>query len=111
MTNMKNKGSDKLAYGISFLIVGLLYLLSKINILEKIPYASEFLTVGGILLIAGIVFLVKGASKTMGLVFLVVGLFLKSDLFFDWMHQYTNLIVPVALIVVGVFMIFTSKKK
>lgn len=110
MTRKLNKGSDRLSYGISFLIIGILFLLSKLGILQDIPYATEFLTVGGILIIGGIVFLLKGVSKTLGLIFLIVGLFLKSDLFFDWMHQHSNLIVPVALIIVGIFMMISSKK-
>lgn len=110
MTRKLNKGSDRLSYGISFFIIGLLFLLSKLDILQNIPYASEFLSVGGILIIGGIVFLLKGASKTLGFIFLIVGLFLKSDLFFDWMHQHSNLIVPASLIIVGIFMIFSSKK-
>lgn len=110
MTRRKNKGNDRLSYGVSFLIIGLLFLLSKLGILENIPYANEFLSVGGILLITGIVFLIKGVSKMLGLIFLIVGLFLKSDLFFDWMHLHSNLIVPASLILVGLFMIFSEKK-
>lgn len=110
MTTKTKKGSDRLAYGITLFIVGVIYLLSKLNILEKIPYANELLSVGGIMLIAGIVFLLKGANKTLGFIFTIVGLFLKADLFFDSMRNYSNLLVPVALIIVGAFMIFSSKK-
>jgi len=108
MAQRKNKGSDKLAYGITFLVVGILYLINKLRIIN---HFDRFFDVGIILLIAGIIFLLKGANKTLGLVFTIAGLFLKSDLLFDWRHHYSNLIVPVILIIVGVFMIFSAKKK
>ena len=108
MAQRKNKGSDKLAYGITFFVIGILYLISKLRIID---HFDRFFDVGIILLIAGVIFLLKGASKTLGLVFVVAGLFLKSDLFFDWMRHYSNFIVPVALIIVGMFMIFSAKKK
>lgn len=108
MAQEKNKRSDKLAYGIIFLIIGILYLISKLQIIN---HFDRFFDIGVVLLIAGVVFLFKGASKTLGLVLLIAGIVLKSDLFFGWMHHYSNLIVPIALVAVGVFMIFSAKKK
>lgn len=106
----KNNKSDRLAYGLSLLIFGLLFLLSKTGILSQIPYGNEFISIGAFFLIAGIIFLLTSANKTLGIVFTVVGLIIKSDLFLGWIHNYSKLIVPILLIIIGLIMVVTSKR-
>ncbi len=43
------KSNDKLSYGITILIFGVLFLLDKTGFLDKIPYGGNFISVGGIL--------------------------------------------------------------
>lgn len=106
----KNNKNDRLAYGLSILIFGLIFLLSKTGILSHIPYGSEFMSIGAFFLISGIIFLLTSANKTLGIIFTLVGLIIKSDLFFGWIHSYSKLIVPILLIIVGLSMVLTSKK-
>ncbi|MFV0539504.1 MAG: LiaF transmembrane domain-containing protein [Dysgonomonas sp.] len=106
-----SKSNDRLSYGITILIFGVLFLLDKLHILDKIPYGNKFISVGMFFLIAGIVFLFTQPKKVLGWVFLGVGILLNADTFFGWMSSYSNLIVPLGLIIAGVAMVLTANKK
>lgn len=105
----KNTG-DRLAYGLTIMIFGILFLLDKIGILDKIPYASNLVNIGTLCLIAGIVFLCTKVEKKIGIILTIVGVIINSDFFFGWMRSYSNLIVPVILIIAGLIMILSTKK-
>lgn len=105
-----NVSNDRLSYGLTILIFGLLYLLDKIGILAQIPYGKNLISVGAFFLIAGIVFLCTQPKKAMGWIFLAVGIFLNADFFLGWISIYSKYLVPLALVVVGLIMVFTSKK-
>lgn len=105
----KNSG-NRLPYGLLILIIGIIYLLSKTGVLAQIPYADKLMNVGTFFLIAGIIFLFTKAEKTMGIVFTAIGVIINFDFFFGWMHNYSTLIVPIILVVIGLFMVITSKK-
>ena len=102
---------NRLAYGLTILVFGVLFLLDKVGVLSHIPYGKEFISIGSLFLVAGIIFLLTKTEKKMGLVLAGVGIIINSDLFFGWMRNYSNLVVPVILIVVGMIMVLTSKKK
>ena len=101
---------DRLAYGLTILIFGVLFLLDKTGILSQIPYADRLVHLGSLFLIAGIVFLSTKAEKVTGIVLTVIGVILNADLFFGWMKSYSNLIVPILLIVAGLILVLTAKK-
>lgn len=105
-----SKSNDRLSYGITILIFGVLFMLDKLHILDKIPYANKLISIGIFFLIAGAVFLFTQPKKMLGWIFLVIGLLLNADIFFGWMNNYSNLIVPLGLIIAGVAMVLTSKK-
>lgn len=109
-SSSKSKSNDRLSYGISILIFGVLFLLDKVGLLAKVPYGDHFISIGSFLLIGGIVFLITQPKKILGWLFLGVGILLNADIFFGWMASYSNLIVPLGLIIVGVAMVITSKK-
>jgi hypothetical protein len=106
-----SKSSDRLSYGITILIFGVLFLLDKLAVLAKIPYGNRLIGVGPFLLIAGIVFLLTQPKKVLGWLFLGIGILLNADTFFGWMHSYSNLIVPGLLIAAGIVMILSAGKK
>lgn len=110
MSTTKSKSNDRLSYGVSILIFGILFLLDKIGILSKIPYNEHFISIGSFLLIGGIVFLATQPKKILGWIFLIIGILLNADLFFGWVANYSNLVVPIALIIVGIAMVLTSRK-
>jgi len=106
-----SKSNDKLSYGITILIFGVLFLLDKTGFLDKIPYGGNIISIGVFFLIAGIVFIATQPKKVLGWVFLGVGVLFNADMFFGWISDYSNLIVPVGLIIVGVALVLTSRKK
>lgn len=106
-----NKSNDRLSYGITILIFGILFLLDKIGLLRGIPYGEKIISVGAFFLIGGIVFLITQPKKILGWIFLGIGVLLNADIFFGWMNNYSNLIVPIGLIVAGIAMVLTSRKK
>ena len=61
-----SKSNDRLSYGITILIFGVLYLLDKVDLLSKIPYGKNFISVGVFFLIAGAVFLITQPKKILG---------------------------------------------
>lgn len=107
----KKNPSDRLSYGITILIFGVLFLLDKIGILPDIPGLGNLVSIGVFFLIAGIVFLCTQPGKILGWIFLGVGILLNADLFFGWMQNYSRFIVPIGLIIAGIAMVVSAKKK
>lgn len=105
-----SKSSDRLSYGITILIFGILFLLQKTGILAKIPYGNTLISVGSFFFIAAIVFLVTQPKKVLGWIFLAVAILLNADFFFGWMSGYSHLLVPAGLIIAGAAMIISAKK-
>lgn len=106
-----NRQSDRLAWGISLLIIGILYLIDKTGIIANVPYVNLLTNGGTYFLVAGIVFLIYKKEKAFGIILTAIGLVIHSDLFFGWMKNYSNLIVPFALIVAGLLLIIFGKKR
>lgn len=104
-----NNSNDRLSYGITILVFGLLFLLDKLNVLSVIPF--NLVSIGSFFLIAAVVFLITQPRKVLGWVFLGIGVLLNADMFFGWMKNYSNLIVPIGLIVAGLVMVLSHKKK
>lgn len=103
-------GNDRFSYGLTFLVIGIFYLLSRIGILAKIPHGEQILSIGGIALTAGIIFVITQPKRLLGWIFLIVGIFLNAQFFFGWITTYSAFIVPAALIIIGLIMVFSSKK-
>lgn len=97
---------DRLPYGLSILIFGLIFLLSRVGLLAQIPYGTELLSIGAFFLITGIVFLLTSSNKRIGVIFTLIGLVMKSDLILN----YSKLIVPILLIILGIILVLTSKR-
>ncbi len=105
-----NTSNDRLSYGLTLLIFGLLFLLDKVGVLAQIPYGDKFISVGAFFLIGGIVFIATQPKKALGWVFLAVGIFLNADIFFGWISTYSKFIIPIVLIAAGIAMVLTAKK-
>ena len=102
---------DKFSYGITFLTFGVIYLLNKVGFLEKIPHATSLLlSIGGLFLVAGVIFIITQPRKFLSWIFLVIGVFLNAEFFFGRLTEYSGYIVPVSLIIIGLIMILTRKK-
>ncbi|NDW18058.1 hypothetical protein D0T53_03890 [Dysgonomonas sp. 216] len=101
---------DRLAYGLTILTFGTVILLDKTGVLARIPYGYTLMSIGSFFLIAGIIFLCTKAEKSIGVIFTLIGVLINSNFFFGWMRNYSNLLIPVILIVAGLIMVLTSRK-
>lgn len=106
---MAKKSNNNLSYGLILTIFGLLILLSKTGVLSHIPYGSYLISIGSFFLITGIIFLLTKSEKTIGIIFTAIGVILNADIFFGWIYSFSNLIIPVILIVFGIIMIIRSR--
>jgi hypothetical protein len=95
-----------MAYGLTILIFGLLFLLSNTGVLEKM-HGEGLIGAGPFFLIAGIIFLLTSGERLVGIMSTAIGAFIIANSI--WFHIYPLLLVPVLLITVGVVMIVLSK--
>ncbi|NDV69524.1 hypothetical protein [Dysgonomonas sp. 25] len=102
--------NDKLSFGITLVIFGLLFLLDKVGFLAQIPIRYDFISVSCFFLVAGIVFVCTQPKSTMSWVFLAVGIFLNFNHLFGWLNQYSKFFIPVAVIIAGIALIFSYKR-
>lgn len=106
-----DKRSDKMAWGVTLLAFGFLILLDKLGITGHLPFADFIQSAGTYFLVAGIIFLIYKKEKMLGLVFTVIGLIIHSDVFFGWMRDYRNLMLPVALLVIGLVLVLSNRRR
>lgn len=102
--------SDRMSYGITILIFGILFLVQKLGILAQIPYGEKAISISSFFLIAAVVFIATQPKKALGWIFLAVTLLLNADFFFSWIKGYSYLLVPAGLIIAGLAMILSGKK-
>lgn len=106
-----DKRADKMAWGVTLLVFGLLILLDKTGVTDALPFTSFIQSIGTYFLAAGIVFLIYKREKTFGLVLTIIGLIIHSDVFFGWMKNYRNLLLPIALLVIGLILILSNRRR
>ncbi|GAB6010882.1 LiaF transmembrane domain-containing protein [Viscerimonas tarda] len=106
---MAKNSNNYLAYGLTIMLFGLIFLLGRTGILGKIPYCSGLLGIGPFFLIAGVIFLLASAEKVIGIVSTIIGVLIILNDIFGWGHLYSYLLAPILLIVAGVILILTAK--
>ena len=67
--------------------------------------------VGMFFFISGVVFLLTQPKRILGWIFLGLGILLNADIFFGWLNNYSNLIIPLGFIIAGIAMVLTANKK
>ncbi len=102
--------SERFSYGLTILILGIMFLLGKVGILGNIPYGYKLVSVATFFLIAGIIFLINHSKNFEGWLFLVTGILLHTDIFLGW-ARYSSLVDAIAIILVGLIMVIMSKGK
>lgn len=107
---MAKNSNNKLAFGIIILIVGLFYFLDKTGLLSQVPQIGKFLNLGTFLLVAGLIFLFSRADKMIGITFTAIGVFMNFNSYFSWLKGYSTYLIPIGLIAIGAYMIFSSKR-
>jgi hypothetical protein len=107
---MAAKKDNRLAWGVTLLVFGCIFLIRQLHILpsEIEPYIFDFKNYP---LIMGVIFLLTHSNKTVGTVLIVVGLLFRLSDIIMWTRHVSDFIWPVLLIVAGAIMVFGMKKK
>lgn len=106
-----DKRSDKMAWGVTLLAFGVLILFDKLGVTDNLPFTDFIQSVGTYFLVAGVIFLIYRKEKTLGLVLTVIGLIIHSDVFFGWMRDYRNLLLPIALLAIGLILVLSNRRR
>ena len=107
---MSTRRSDKLAWGVVFIVIGALVLIDKLNIFSG-AFGRFLQSPGTYFLAAGITFLSYRRDKTLGIIFTIIGVIIHSDLLFGWINLNSQLLLPVVLMVIGIILITTNRKR
>ena len=104
------KDDSRIAWGVSLLVFGFLFLLKQLSIFspEVENYIFDFRNLP---FAFGLIFLIAHKNKSIGIVSIVVGiLFYLKDIII-WTKSISEFIWPILLIGAGIIILFSAKKK
>ncbi len=104
---------SKLAWGLSLLVFGVLFLVRQLNILPE-TVTDLIFNFKNYPLILGVIFLIAYKNKTAGIVLIAVSVLFRLSEIIRLTQHVSDFIWPVLLIVAGVLVIFSNnngKKK
>jgi hypothetical protein len=99
---------NRLAWGITLLVFGILFLINQLSILPD-NISSMIFDFKNYPVIMGVIFLLTYKNKNIGLVLIIVGLLFRISDIIRWTRHVSDLIWPVLLIIAGVILIFGKK--
>ena len=107
---MPLKKDNRLAWGVTLLVFGCIFLIRQLHILppEIEPVLFDFRNYP---LIMGIVFLLCHSNKTIGIVLIVVALLFRLSDIIIWTRHISDFVWPILLIIAGAIIVFGTKKK
>ncbi|HRZ95939.1 MAG TPA: hypothetical protein P5084_00165 [Paludibacter sp.] len=105
---MAAKKDNRLAWGISLLFFGILFLIKQFHIFSPEISAIVF-DYRNFPFILGIIFLLTHTNKNIGLILFLVGILFRLSDIIHYTRNISDYIWPVLLIIAGVFMIFSRK--
>jgi hypothetical protein len=100
---------NRLAWGITLLVFGLLFLVRQLNIVPE-EYASMIFDFKNYPMIIGLIFLVAHKNKTIGLVLIAVGILFRLSDIIRLTENISDFIWPLLLIAAGAVLVFGKKK-
>lgn len=105
---MTAKNDNRLAWGITLLVFGCLFLLRQLQIIP--PQVADYLfDFKNYPLIMGIIFLLSHSNRNIGIVLIVVGLLFRLSDIIHWSRNISDFIWPILLITAGAVMVFKKK--
>lgn len=96
---------NRLAWGITLLVFGVLFLINQLSILPE-NISSLIFDFKNYPIIMGVIFLLTHKNKNIGLVLIIVGLLFRISDIIRWTRHVSDLIWPALLIIAGAIMIF-----
>lgn len=106
---MASKKDNRLAWGVTLLVFGCLFLIRQLHALP--PEISTFVfNIKNYPFLIGVVFLIFHANREIGLSMIVLGLIYRLSDIIRWTQHISDFIWPSVLIIVGVLLIYGLKK-
>lgn len=105
---MSAKNDNRLAWGVSLLVFGCMFLVRQLQILPA-EIANVVFDFKNYPLIIGVIFLLCHSNKNIGIVLIVVGLLFRLSDIIHWTRDISDYIWPVLLITAGAIMVFKRK--
>ncbi len=103
------KKDSRLAWGVTLLFFGILFLIKQLHLL---PDSFEFYVFNfqNYPLFMGVIFLLFNSNKTTGIVLIVVGLLFRLSDIIQFTRHISDFIWPVLLVIAGAILVFGAKK-
>ena len=105
---MAAKKDNRLAWGITLLVFGCLFLIRQLQILPP-EFANFVFDFKNYPFIIGIIFLLSHSNKNIGIVLIVVGLLFRLSDIIQLTRHISDFIWPVLLIIAGIIMVAKRK--
>jgi len=107
---MSSKKDNRLAWGITLLVFGCLFLFKQLHILspEIAPIIFDFKNYP---ILMGVIFLLFHTNKNIGIVLIAVGLLFRLSEIIQMTRHISGYVWPVLLILAGAIMVFGNSKK
>lgn len=102
------KNDNRLAWGVTLLVFGILFLIRQLHILpaELSNIAFDFKNYP---LIIGLIFLLCHSNKNIGFVLIIVGILFRLSDIIHWTRDISDFIWPILLITAGAVLVFRKK--
>ena len=107
---MPAKKDNRLAWGVTLLVFGSLFLIRQLHFLPPAVESSVF-DFKNYPLIMGAIFLLCHSNKTIGIVLIVVALLFRLSDIIIWTRNISDFLWPVLLIAAGGILVFGKKRK
>ena len=106
---MAAKKDNRLAWGITLLVFGVLFLVRQLHFLPS-EISTFVFNIKNYPFILGVIFLICHSVKEIGIVLIILGLIYRLSDIIRWTQNITDYIWPSALILIGIIFIFGFKK-
>ena len=100
---------NRLAWGISLLLFGVMFLLRQLGIFSP-EIADVLFDFKNFPLTIGVIFLIWHKNKSIGMILIVVGLLLRLQEIIHWTQNLSEFVWPLLLIAAGIILLFGVKK-
>ena len=107
---MSSKKDNRLAWGVTLLVFGSLFLIRQLQIIPS-DLSHIIFDIKNYPLIIGVIFLLFHSNKNIGIVLIVVGLLFRLSDIIQMTRHISDYIWPVLLILAGAVLLFGVKRK
>lgn len=112
MRARRSKSGDKLAYGLSLIFFGLLFICNHLGVFKALSIQQYAMDWKNFFLYAGIIFVSAKKEKALGVVLLLTWLILRYGYFIhQWIPAYSAYFWPVVMLITGAVLLIMVLRK